>query len=63
LYGEENASPSKGLAPIVLAEQNLDFVLALSERRDVLEKGSVAYAGTSAELADNAAVQNRYLHV
>ena len=53
---------SAGLS-IVLAEQNLDFVLALSERCYVLEKGSVVYSGTAAALAADDEVQNRYLHV
>jgi branched-chain amino acid transport system ATP-binding protein len=48
---------------IVLAEQNLDFVLSLSDRCYVLEKGAVVFSGTSAELSENVEVQNRYLHV
>lgn len=48
---------------IILAEQNLDFVLALSDRGYVLEKGAVVFGGTSAELMDNTEVQDRYLHV
>jgi branched-chain amino acid transport system ATP-binding protein len=53
---------SAGLS-IVLAEQNLDFVLSLSERCYVLEKGSVVWSGSSAALAHDAEIQNRYLHV
>jgi branched-chain amino acid transport system ATP-binding protein len=48
---------------IVLAEQNLDFVLALSDRCYVLEKGAVAYSGTAQELGRNQDIQDRYLHV
>jgi branched-chain amino acid transport system ATP-binding protein len=48
---------------IVLAEQNLDFVLALSDRCYVLEKGAVAYSGTAQELGRNLDIQDRYLHV
>ena len=48
---------------IVLAEQNLDFVLELSDRCYVLEKGQVVFGGTAAELMDNTDVQDRYLHV
>ncbi|MEY4098916.1 MAG: hypothetical protein RL300_87 [Pseudomonadota bacterium] len=48
---------------IVLAEQNLDFVLSLSDRCYLLEKGSVVYTGTASELANNTEVQNQYLHV
>jgi branched-chain amino acid transport system ATP-binding protein len=48
---------------IVLAEQNLDFVLALSDVCYVLEKGSVVFSGTAEELRSNEDVQNRYLHI
>jgi branched-chain amino acid transport system ATP-binding protein len=48
---------------IILAEQNLDFVLELSDRCYVLEKGAVVYSATASELAANADVQDRYLHV
>jgi branched-chain amino acid transport system ATP-binding protein len=48
---------------IVLAEQSLDFVLALSDRCYILEKGEVVYTGTAAELRDNYAIQNKYLHI
>jgi len=48
---------------IVLAEQNLDFVLALSDRCYVLEKGAVVFEGTADELRAAEDVQNRYLHI
>jgi branched-chain amino acid transport system ATP-binding protein len=48
---------------IVLAEQNLDFVLSLSDRCYVLEKGRVVYSGTSDDLRQNTEVQDRYLHI
>lgn len=48
---------------IVLAEQNLDFVLALSDRCYVLEKGAVVFSGTARELGRNQDIQDRYLHV
>jgi branched-chain amino acid transport system ATP-binding protein len=48
---------------IVLAEQNLDFVLALSDRCYVLEKGALVYSGTAQELGRNQEIQDRYLHV
>lgn len=48
---------------IVLAEQNLDFVLALSDRCYVLEKGCVVWSGTAEELRANEEVQIRYLHI
>src|SRR5215510_15384729 len=38
---------------ILLAEQGLDFSLALADRVYVLEKGTVRFAGPAAELRDN----------
>lgn len=38
---------------IVLAEQNLEFVLALSDRIYVLEKGEVKFTGTPDEVHEN----------
>lgn len=48
---------------IVLAEQNLDFVLSLSDRCYVLEKGRIVYSGNADELRANQGVQDRYLHI
>jgi branched-chain amino acid transport system ATP-binding protein len=48
---------------IVLAEQNLDFVLALSDRLHILEKGEIKYSGTPAELRANQAILDKYLTV
>jgi branched-chain amino acid transport system ATP-binding protein len=48
---------------IILAEQNLDFVLALSDRCYVLEKGEVKYSGSSADLSGDRDVQARYLQI
>ncbi|MEX2241080.1 MAG: ABC transporter ATP-binding protein [Burkholderiales bacterium] len=48
---------------IVLAEQNLDFVLSLADRVYVLEKGEVRYAGTRAEMRGNPEIMQRYLSV
>jgi branched-chain amino acid transport system ATP-binding protein len=48
---------------IVLAEQNLDFVLFLSDRIHILEKGEVVYTGTPADLRDNPDIQTKYLTV
>lgn len=48
---------------IVLAEQNLDFVLALSDRCYVLEKGQVVFCGTADELRDSQDVQDKYLRI
>lgn len=48
---------------IILAEQNLDFVLALSDRCYLLEKGAVVYEGTAEELRNDQAVQDAFLHI
>jgi branched-chain amino acid transport system ATP-binding protein len=48
---------------ILLAEQNLDFVLSLSDRVYILEKGEVKYTGTVAEVRGNEAILHRYLTV
>jgi branched-chain amino acid transport system ATP-binding protein len=48
---------------IILAEQNLDFVLALSDRCYVLEKGAIVFSGTAEELRADHEVQDKYLHI
>jgi len=48
---------------IVLAEQNLDFVLSLSDRIYVLEKGEVKFVGTANELRERKDIQEAYLTV
>ena len=48
---------------IILAEQNLDFVLSLSDRVYVLEKGQVKYAGSAEDLKKNIDIQKQYLTV
>ncbi len=46
---------------LLLAEQNLDLVLSLSDRVHVLEKGQVRFSGTAEELRRNDAVRAKYL--
>src|SRR5579862_7768768 len=46
---------------ILLAEQGVDFSLALADRVYVLEKGSIRYTGPAAELRDDAALRDRLL--
>jgi len=53
---------AEGLS-IVLAEQRLDFVLSLSDRVYILEKGQVQYSGTPAELRDRPEIVRQYLTV
>ncbi|HVB18398.1 MAG TPA: ABC transporter ATP-binding protein [Stellaceae bacterium] len=46
---------------ILLAEQGVDFSLALADRVYVLEKGSIRYTGPAAELRQDAALRDRLL--
>jgi branched-chain amino acid transport system ATP-binding protein len=46
---------------ILLAEQGVDFSLALADRVYVLEKGSIRHSGPAAELRDDAALRDRLL--
>jgi branched-chain amino acid transport system ATP-binding protein len=48
---------------ILLAEQSLDFVLSLSDRVYILEKGEVKFTGTSDEVRGNEELQRRFLTV
>ncbi len=48
---------------ILLAEQNLEVALRLSDRGYVIDKGTIRYHGSSADLADNAEVRDAYLCV
>lgn len=53
---------STGLS-IVLAEQNLQFVMALADRVYILEKGEVRFTGTPADLRADKRIVHRYLTV
>jgi branched-chain amino acid transport system ATP-binding protein len=46
---------------IVLAEQNLSFVMALSDQCHIMEKGEIRYSGTPAELRAHPEVLEQYL--
>ena len=46
---------------ILLAEQGVDFSLALADRVYVLEKGTIRYSGPAAELREDAALRDRLL--
>jgi branched-chain amino acid transport system ATP-binding protein len=50
----------RGLS-ILLSEQNVGFAQIVSDRAYMLEKGQICWAGTMAELADNADIQRAYL--
>jgi branched-chain amino acid transport system ATP-binding protein len=44
-----------------LAEQGVDFSLALADRVYILEKGTIRYTGPAAELRANQELRNRLL--
>ena len=46
---------------IVLAEQNLNFVLYLSDYCHILEKGEIKYSGSPEELQENPEIFEQYL--
>ncbi|SOD74665.1 amino acid/amide ABC transporter ATP-binding protein 2 (HAAT family) [Jatrophihabitans sp. GAS493] len=48
---------------VLLAEQNLDFVIELSDRVYVLETGRIVHASTTKELAADAEAQHRLLTI
>ena len=54
------ALKAQGLT-ILLAEQGVDFSLALADRVYVLEKGTIRYTGPTAELRDDQALRDRLL--
>jgi branched-chain amino acid transport system ATP-binding protein len=49
--------------PILMAEQNAQFALAISDRGYVIDKGLLRYQGTREDLLTNQEVQSRYLSV
>ena len=46
---------------ILIAEQNVDFSLALAERVYVLEKGQIRFQGAAAQLRDDEALRHELL--
>jgi branched-chain amino acid transport system ATP-binding protein len=46
---------------ILLAEQGVDFSLALADRVYILEKGAIRYSGPAAELREDQELRNRLL--
>ena len=46
---------------ILMAEQNLGFVLYLSDYCHIMEKGEIKYSGTPADLRANQEVLDQYL--
>jgi branched-chain amino acid transport system ATP-binding protein len=62
LRGRVAELKSTGLS-IVLAEQNLEFVMALADRVYILEKGEVRFTGTPADLKADERIVHQYLTV
>jgi branched-chain amino acid transport system ATP-binding protein len=52
----------KGLTILVI-DKNLESLMAIAERHYIMEKGRVVWSGSTAELRDNRALQERYLGV
>ena len=48
---------------ILLAEQSVDFCLALADRVYVLEKGAVRYSGTAEAFRADRSIQEKYLEL
>ena len=48
---------------ILVIDKNVDALLPLADRHVVIEKGRVAWQGTSADLAADPRVKDRFLHV
>jgi len=48
---------------VLLSEQNLHFAMSVADRAYIIEKGTMRFSGTMAELAANEAVRNQYLAV
>jgi branched-chain amino acid transport system ATP-binding protein len=48
---------------VLLAEQSLDFVLSLSDRLYILEKGEVKFTGTPTDVRANEGDLQKYLTV
>ena len=57
-----SALKKRGVA-ILLSEQNLHFARSIADRAVVLELGHVRFAGTLAELEQDASIQEQYLSV
>jgi branched-chain amino acid transport system ATP-binding protein len=58
---EQIALLKRGGLTILLAEQNVDFSLALADRVYVLEKGSIRFSGPAAQLRDDDGLRRELL--
>jgi branched-chain amino acid transport system ATP-binding protein len=59
--GEQIARLKREGLTILLAEQNVDFSLALADRVYVLEKGQIRFSGPAAQLRDSEALRHELL--
>jgi branched-chain amino acid transport system ATP-binding protein len=59
--GEQIARLKREGLTILLAEQNVDFSLALADRVYVLEKGSIRFSGPAEQLRDDEALRHELL--
>ena len=48
---------------ILVVDKNVEALAAFADRHVVIEKGTVAWTGTSAELRSDPSIKDRYLHV
>ena len=48
---------------ILIIDKNIDALIRLADRHSVIEKGRIVWTGTTAELASNPDIKERYLHV
>jgi branched-chain amino acid transport system ATP-binding protein len=48
---------------ILVIDKNVDALIALADRHVILEKGRAVWTGTSVELAADASLKDRFLHV
>jgi branched-chain amino acid transport system ATP-binding protein len=48
---------------ILVIDKNVDALAKLADRHVVMEKGRIAWAGSTQDLLTNADIKNRYLHV
>jgi branched-chain amino acid transport system ATP-binding protein len=53
---------SKGLA-ILIVDKNIDALMAISDHHYIMEKGTIAWHGTTAELGSKPQLRTRYLGV
>jgi branched-chain amino acid transport system ATP-binding protein len=48
---------------ILVIDKNVDALMRFADQHVILEKGHVVWSGSNADLAGDAAVKNRYLHL